>query len=115
MQLKEATMRAELARSGLPSSDPRDPVASVRAGVRYLRRLIDEFGGVDVALMAYNAGPNRILGHQRRGKIPDRFHAYPRKVKHEMERLKRAAAVTAPTQSSEGEMNLGPNSLPRHT
>jgi soluble lytic murein transglycosylase-like protein len=96
MQLKDATMRAELARSGLPASNPHDPVASVRAGIRYLRRLIDAFGGVDVALMAYNAGPNRILGHQRRGRIPERFHLYPRKVKHEMERLRRTAGVTAP-------------------
>lgn len=88
MQLREATMRRETERSGLRRTDPRDPVVNVQAGVRYLRRLVDAFGGVDVALMAYNAGPNRILGHLRRGKVPERFHAYPRKVKGEIERLR---------------------------
>jgi len=88
MQLVEPTMRRELERSGLSAADPHDPVANVQAGVRYLRRLIDAFGEVDTALMAYNAGPNRIRGHQRRGGIPERFHVYPRRVKRELERLR---------------------------
>jgi soluble lytic murein transglycosylase-like protein len=96
MQLREGTMRSEVERSRLPSADPRDPVASVQAGVRYLRRLIGTFGGVDHALMAYNAGPARILGHLRRGPIPERFHVYPRKVKGEMERMRQALAAPAP-------------------
>jgi hypothetical protein len=40
--------------------------------------------------MAYNAGPNRILGYLRAGEIPDRFHAYPRKVKAAARRLRRS-------------------------
>ncbi len=42
--------------------------------------------------MAYNAGPNRILGYLREapGEIPDRFRAYPRKVAAEVRRLRRA-------------------------
>jgi soluble lytic murein transglycosylase-like protein len=99
MQLREPTMRRELERSGLAESDPDDPVTNVRAGVRYLRRLVDAFGVMDVALMAYNAGPNRIRGHLRAGRIPDRFHVYPRKVRTEVERLRqlprRPAAVVA--------------------
>lgn len=90
MQLVEPTLRREIARSGLRATDPRDPVTNVRAGVRYLRRLIDAFGEVDVALMAYNAGPNRIRGHLRRGEIPVRFQVYPRKVNGEVERLRMA-------------------------
>jgi soluble lytic murein transglycosylase-like protein len=91
MQLLEPTMQTELERANLPASDPRDPVANVQAGVRYLRRLIDAFGGnTDLALMAYNAGPNRILGYLRAGEIPERFHAYPRKVMAEASRLRRA-------------------------
>jgi len=90
MQLREPTMRRETTRSGLGPADPRDPVANVQAGVRYLRRLIDAFGGVDVALMAYNAGPARIRSHLRRGPVPERFHAYPRKVKGELERIRLA-------------------------
>jgi soluble lytic murein transglycosylase-like protein len=82
-------MRSELERSGLAPADPRDPVANVRAGVRYLRRLLDAFDGeLDTALMAYNAGPTRIRGLLRQGGIPERFHVYPRKVRGELERLR---------------------------
>jgi soluble lytic murein transglycosylase-like protein len=92
MQLLEPTMRRELQRNRLPAADPRDPVANVRAGVRYLQRLVAAFrGDFDLALMAYNAGPNRILGHLRAGGVPERFHGYPRKVRAEAERLRRTA------------------------
>jgi soluble lytic murein transglycosylase-like protein len=90
MQLLEPTMRSELERAKLPAADPRDPVANVQAGVRYLRRLIDAFGDLDVALMAYNAGPNRIRGHMRNGEIPERFHVYPERVNRELARLRLA-------------------------
>ena len=57
--------------SGTGSTDDLDdPVANVQAGIRYLRRLLDAFGREEVALMAYNAGPNRILGYLREGEIP---------------------------------------------
>jgi rubrerythrin len=95
MQLLEPTMRLERARAGLPPADPHDPVANVQAGVRYLRRLIDAFGDVDAALMAYNAGPTRIRGHLRRGGIPARFLVYPRRVNVELKRL-RVAVKEAP-------------------
>jgi hypothetical protein len=95
MQLLEPTMRREVARSRLPSADPRDPVANVRAGVRYLRRLVDAFGQMDVALMAYNAGPNRIRGHMRRGEIPERFYVYPQRVNSEVKRLRVALGADA--------------------
>ncbi len=42
--------------------------------------------------MAYNAGPNRILGYLREGEIPDRFQVYPRRVKAVLRRLQRDAA-----------------------
>jgi soluble lytic murein transglycosylase-like protein len=90
MQLREPTMRRELERHGFVFEDPHDPVANVRAGVRYLRRLLDAFGREDVALMAYNAGPNRILGYLRTGEIPQRFHAYPRRIRTELRRLRRS-------------------------
>lgn len=90
MQLSEPTMRRELERHGLVLDDPHDPVENVRAGVRYLRRLLDAFGREEVALMAYNAGPNRILGYLRAGKIPPRFHSYPRRIRSELRRLRRS-------------------------
>jgi len=94
MQLREPTMRRELERHGLTVDDPHDPVANVQAGVRYLRRLLDAFGREEIALMAYNAGPNRILGYLRAGEIPQRFHGYPRRVKTELRRLRRSLGIT---------------------
>jgi hypothetical protein len=98
MQLREPTMRRELERHGLAFEDPHDPVANVQAGVRYLRRLLDAFGREEVALMAYNAGPNRILGYLREGEIPQRFHVYPRRVGAELRRLRRSVASPRPAE-----------------
>jgi hypothetical protein len=89
MQLREPTLRRELQRAGLPHLDVHDPVTNVRAGVRYLRRLLDAFGREEVALMAYNAGPNRILRYLREGAIPERFHAYPRRIQAVHRKLRR--------------------------
>ena len=48
--------------------DPRDPVANLEGGARYLRLLLDRFGGdVVKALAAYNAGPERV---ERAGGVP---------------------------------------------
>jgi soluble lytic murein transglycosylase-like protein len=99
MQLQEPTMKSEVERSGLPSADPRDPIANVQAGVRYLKRLVDAFGKLEVALIAYNCGPNRILYLLRQGGIPDELQYYPRRINAELERLRRApseVAVAAP-------------------
>jgi hypothetical protein len=96
MQLREPTMRRELERHGLALEDPHDPIANVQAGVRYFRRLLDAFGREEVALMAYNAGPNRILGYLREGEIPQRFHGYPRRVKTELRRLRRSLGAPMP-------------------
>ncbi|HUL61102.1 MAG TPA: lytic transglycosylase domain-containing protein [Anaeromyxobacteraceae bacterium] len=93
MQLMPSTMRSEEQRSGLAPGDPHDPVANVQAGIRYFRRLLDVFGREDVALMAYNAGPNQILGYLREGRVPDIFRAYPRRVKAELRRLRRSLGV----------------------
>jgi Transglycosylase SLT domain len=90
MQLREPTLRREVERAGLEWEDAHDPAVNVQAGIRYLRRLLDAFGREEVALMAYNAGPNRILGYLREGEIPERFFDYPRKVKAEVLRLRRA-------------------------
>ncbi|ODU79760.1 MAG: hypothetical protein ABT10_19885 [Novosphingobium sp. SCN 63-17] len=38
---------------------PWDPIANMRAGARYLRDQKDRFGRMDLALAAYNAGPER--------------------------------------------------------
>ena len=81
MQLREPTLRREVERARARVGRTRTiPSSNVQAGIRYLRRLLDAFGREEVALMAYNAGPNRILGYLREGEIPERFHVYPRRV-----------------------------------
>ncbi len=95
MQLRDATLQRELELHGL-SGDPSDPAVNVQAGVRYLRRLLDAFGGEDLALMAYNAGPNRILGYLRDGGVPERFQVYPRRIRAELRRLRRLVPGAEP-------------------
>lgn len=53
MQIMPGTARV------LGLAQPFDAVANMRAGARYLRQQIDRFGGIDLALAAYNAGPER--------------------------------------------------------
>jgi soluble lytic murein transglycosylase-like protein len=93
MQLRPATLWEEAARSGLAGDDPHAPDLNVRAGALYYRRLLDAFGEKDLALMAYNAGPNRILGLLRTQGIPERFREYPRRVRTAEERFRRALAM----------------------
>lgn len=48
--------------------DPYDPQQNVNGGCRYLRRMLDTFGGnLELALAGYNAGPNAV---RRFGGIP---------------------------------------------
>jgi soluble lytic murein transglycosylase-like protein len=92
MQLTPSTLKRETQRWRFMPSDLDDPVVNVQAGVRYLRRLVRMFGSTDVALMAYNAGPNRILKYlEDEGDIPDRFLTYPKKVNGELKRLRKNA------------------------
>lgn len=48
--------------------NPDDPFANLEGGARYLRYLLDHFGGdIEKALAAYNAGPGRV---EQAGGIP---------------------------------------------
>lgn len=47
--------------------NPRDPVASLYAAARAIRRYLDEFGSYELALAAYNAGPGAV---KRYGGVP---------------------------------------------
>ncbi len=93
MQLRPTTLIGEATRSGLFGADLTDPALNVRAGVRYFRRLHDAFRRAETALMAYNAGPARIRGYLRAGEVPERFRAYPRRVRDEVVRLRRALGL----------------------
>jgi soluble lytic murein transglycosylase len=45
-----------------------DPDTNIRLGTRYLKQMIDHFGGVpEYALAAYNAGDNRVEDWQSAG------------------------------------------------
>jgi len=90
MQLRPSTMQREVERARLEADDPEDPVLNVRAGVRYYRRLLDAFRqNHDLALMAYNAGPQRISRLLREeGGVPERYRGYPRRVRAELRRLR---------------------------
>jgi hypothetical protein len=93
MQLKPSTLRQEAERSRL-SGDPTDPVVNVRAGIRYLRRLLDDFRqDQELALMAYNAGPQRISRLRREeGGVPETFRGYARRVEAEHRLLRTEGA-----------------------
>ncbi len=63
MQLMPGTARQ------LGVSDAFDPGENLLAGARYLRELLDEFDGdLNLALAAYNAGPDAVRRH---GGVPD--------------------------------------------
>ena len=50
------------------SVDPKDPSENLKGGAMYLREQLDRFGGrLDMALAAYNAGPDRV---RKAGGIP---------------------------------------------
>jgi cell wall-associated NlpC family hydrolase len=55
MQLMPGTAR------GLGVTDPLDPMQSLRGGAKYLRQMLDRFGGdYEKAIAAYNAGPGAV-------------------------------------------------------
>ena len=56
--------------------DRRDPEQNIAAGAAYLKELIDEFGSMERALWAYNAGPTAA----RAGRMPKETKEYIPKV-----------------------------------
>jgi soluble lytic murein transglycosylase len=48
-------------RQKVPAPNLNDPATALALGTRYLRQMLDRFGGrVELALAAYNAGPTRV-------------------------------------------------------
>jgi soluble lytic murein transglycosylase len=70
----------------------RDPALQVRLGVRYLSRLEKRFGSLDLALMAYNAGPEKIRLATVEGDI-ERFKPYVGAVRRDFARFRRGVSL----------------------
>jgi len=74
MQLMPATARMHKVRN------IHDPTENVHAGVRYLRHLLDRFGGnLRLALAAYNAGPGAVSKYKNIPPYPE-TRKYVRRV-----------------------------------
>lgn len=70
MQLMPATARevaGELDIEWTGNQILEDPQLNIELGAYYLNKLLDRFEDVDLALTAYNAGPNRVSRLARRG------------------------------------------------
>jgi len=91
MQIQPVTLHWFAQKQGLRLSREEmasDPALTVRLGIRYLRSLQDRFGGdLSMALMAYNAGPDRVRQAIRERSL-DQYRFYPRRVKRDFERFR---------------------------
>jgi hypothetical protein len=94
--------------------DPLDPEQSLSGGARYLRMLLDRFGGdLTLALAAYNAGPGAV---ERHGGVPGytETRSYVRKVREKMARNDAETARTSPA-NEDGVEDLSWRRLPDGT
>jgi soluble lytic murein transglycosylase-like protein len=90
MQLRTGALAWAEREGGLPAGDVHDPEHNVRAGIRYLARLVETFDDLDLALIAYNAGPTRLASYlQAVGEVPESMWGYVRKVRREERRIRR--------------------------
>lgn len=98
MQLRPGTLEylAGLEGLRLPAEEIwRDPALQVRLGIRYLERLERRFRSLDLALMAYNAGPGKLRASLAMGEV-ERFRSYVQAVRRRHQRF-RHGALPVPT------------------
>lgn len=90
MQIQPSTLHFLAQREGVKLTREEvaaDPALCVRLGIRYLRQLHERFGELDLALMAYNAGPTRIRRAIKEGEL-DTFRRYARLVRRDFRRFR---------------------------
>ena len=90
MQIQPTTLHFLAKKQGLQLTREEvaaDPALCVRLGIRYLRELHDKFGDLDMALMAYNAGPSKIR-QVRKAKNLDGYRRYPALVRRDFRRFR---------------------------
>jgi len=96
MQIQPTTLQFVAERDGLHLTRQEiaaDPAVQVRLGVRYLRQLQDRFqNNLDLALMAYNAGPRKVHNASRRHLLAD-FRTYPSRVRRDFRHFRRHAGL----------------------
>lgn len=95
MQVMPATgawFGEKIGQPGVRRDDLFDPELNVRLGVRYLAYLLERFGRLDHALVAYNAGPTKARRVLAGPAAADWLDGYPRKVLGERRRLEGAIA-----------------------
>ncbi len=96
MQIKPSTLFFLARKQGLKLTRDEvaeDPALCVRLGIRYLKMLQDQFkGDLELALMAYNAGPGRIRQALRENDL-ERFRRYPHMVRRDFRRLRKGAGL----------------------
>ncbi|TAL10619.1 MAG: DUF4124 domain-containing protein [Nitrospirae bacterium] len=83
--------------------NPYDPEENVSGGVRYLRYLLDRFGGnLELALAAYNSGETRVLRENRIPRISE-TQQYVRKVIRFYTDLSSGGSVARPARTYDAE------------
>lgn len=91
MQIQPVTLQFIAQREGIKLTAKEieaDPALRVRLGIRYLKYLSSRFGNdLDLALMAYNAGPTRVYLAARQREL-EQFRGYVRAVRREFALLK---------------------------
>ena len=96
--------------AGMGVTDPQDPHQNIWGGTRYLREMIDRYGGdIPRALAAYNAGPGRV---KPGGEIPLYAQSYVNGV---MKRYSKLGSASAPAAAEEAREPDGPLTPPTPT
>ena len=106
MQIQPYTLHFLAEKEGLRLSREEisaDPALGVRLGIRYLRTLQDQFNGdLDLALMAYNAGPTTIWQAKKQGEL-ETFRPYCRQIHRGFRRFREGEGLGGDWTLAQGE------------